>query len=111
MTTYILSFIFALAMILVAALISNLIQFEGGSNPKDPQKRKIWFWVIAILNPISCFLIGMYVLAPDPENSQIDYDDFIASLPIAVGAGFVIYILIGFILSKIFKNGKLANWF
>jgi hypothetical protein len=34
-----------------------------------------------------------------------------AALPIATAVGFVVYVLLGFILSKIFKNGKLGNWF
>ena len=58
MTTYIISVIFAAAMILIAALISIAIQYEGGSNPKDPKKRKIWFWVIAVINPIVNFLLS-----------------------------------------------------
>ena len=37
MTTYIISVIFAAARILIAALISVAIQYEGGSNPKDPK--------------------------------------------------------------------------
>lgn len=111
MNTYITSIIFAGFFILVAALISNMIQFEGGSNPKDPGKRKMWFWIIAILNPVLFYLLSAFVLAPNPENDQMVYDEYISSLPIAAGIGFVIYILIGFVLSKIFKNGKLGNWF
>ena len=30
---------------------------------------------------------------------------------IATGVCFVVYILLGFILSKIFKNKKIGNWF
>jgi len=111
MTTYIFGAILAGAMILTAAFISNLIQYQGGSNPKDPMKRKICFWVIAIINPIFYFLLGTFVLAPKSSDDQMVYDDYMASLPIATGVGFVLYILIGFILSKVFKNGKLGNWF
>ena len=34
----------ALAILLLAAIISILIQFEGGINPKDDNKRRIVFW-------------------------------------------------------------------
>lgn len=111
MTTYIFGAILAGAMILIAALISILIQFEGGSKPKDSRKRKIWFWIIAIINPIIFFLLGTFVLAPKSSEDQMVYDDYMASLPIATAVGFVLFIVIGFILSKVFKNGKLGNWF
>lgn len=111
MTSYIIAAIVAGAMILAAALISSAIQYKGGSNPNDPGKRKAWFWIIAILNPILFFCLGRFVLAPNPENDQMVFDDYMKVLPMATGAGFFIYIIIGFVLSKIFKNGKLGHWF
>jgi hypothetical protein len=39
------------------------------------------------------------------------YDDYMASLPIAAVIGFAVYIIIGFVFSKVFKNGKTGNWF
>ena len=111
MNSYITSIIAAGLFILIAALISNMIQFEGGSNPKDPGKRKMWFWIMAILNPVLFYVLSAFVLAPNPENDQMVYDDYMASLPIAAGIGFVEYLVLGFVLSKVFKNGKLGNWF
>ena len=108
MSTYILSIIFAAAVLLLAALISNMIQFEGGSNPKDSGKRKMWFWIFAILNPIIFYSIAAFVMAPSNRRELESWND---SLPIATIVGFVVYIILGFILSKIFKNGKIGNWF
>ncbi len=111
MTSYIIAAIVAGAMILFAALISTAIQYKGGTNPKDPQQRKTWFWIMAILNPVLFFLLGKFVLAPNPENDLMIYDYYMKVLPIATVAGFILYIIIGFVLSKIFKNGKLGHWF
>ncbi|WP_366183618.1 hypothetical protein [Flavobacterium ovatum] len=111
MTAYFISAIFAGAMILLAAFISNSIKFEGGSNPTDPGKRKMWFWIMAIINPIVCYTIGWLVLAPNAESKQMQFDEYMAVLPIATVVGFFIYIIAGFILSKIFINGKVGNWF
>ncbi len=111
MTSYIISAIVAGVMILLAALFSNAIKFEGGSNPKDPGKRKMWFWVIAILNPILFFVLARFVMAPNPADDQMVYDDYMKVVPIATAVGFVIYVIIGFVLSKMFKNGKLGHWF
>ena len=110
-TNYIIASIFAGAMILIAALISNAIKFEGGANPKDPGKRKMWFWIFAILNPILYFLIGGFVLVPNSADDQMIYDEYMAVVPFATAVGFVLYIIIGFVLSKMFKNGKLGQWF
>ena len=111
MTTYIISLIVAATMILLAALISNAIKFEGGANPKDPGKRKMWFWVMAIINPLVYFVLASFVLAPKADEDQMVYDDYMAIVPIATAVGFVVYIIIGFVLSKMFKNGKLGHWF
>jgi len=111
MTSYIIALIVAGAMILIAALISSAIQFKGGSHPKDPGQRKTWFWVIAVINPIVFFILGRFVLAPNPEDDQMVFDEYMKVLPIATGVGFVLYIVIGFVLSKIFRHGKLGHWF
>jgi sulfoxide reductase heme-binding subunit YedZ len=108
MSTYILSVIFAAAVLLIAALISNAIKFEGGANPKDPGKRKMWFWIFAILNPIIFYAIAAFVMAPSNRRELEAWND---SLPISTIVGFVVYIVLGFVLSKVFKNGKLGNWF
>lgn len=107
MITYILSFIFAAAVLLIAAFISNAIKFEGGPNPNDPGKRKKWFWIFAILNPIIFYLIAAFVMAPSNKKQLESWND---SLPIATIVGFVVYIILGFVLCKIFKNGKIGNW-
>jgi sulfoxide reductase heme-binding subunit YedZ len=111
MNSYITSIISAGLFILIAALISNAIKYQGGRDPKDPKKRRIWFWILAILNPVLFYILSAFVISPNPDNDQIVYDEYMASLPIAAGIGFVVYVFLGFILSKVFKNGRLGNWF
>ena len=36
---------------------------------------------------------------------------YVHALSLGTAAGFVLYLLLGFILSKIFKNGKIGHWF
>jgi sulfoxide reductase heme-binding subunit YedZ len=108
-TAYIISVVTALAFLLLSVFIANAIKFEGGSSPKDPRKRKSWFWNLAVLNPVVNFLLGYFVFIPD-ENVMI-VNKYVSALSIGTGIGFVLYIIIGFVLSKIFKNGKLGNWF
>ncbi|HTE01456.1 MAG TPA: hypothetical protein VK668_19350 [Mucilaginibacter sp.] len=108
-SAYIISAIIALIILLLSALIANAIKFEGGSKPKDPQKRKIWFWVLAFVNPGIIFLLGYFVFKPD-ANLMI-LNNYINALSIGTIAGFFLYIVLGFVLSKIFANGKLGHWF
>lgn len=108
MNTYILSIIFAAVVLLIAALISNAVKYEGGANPKDPGKRKMWFWVFAIINPVLFYVIAAFVMVPSSKKESTQWLD---ALPVATIIGFVVFIVLGFVMSKIFKNGKLGNWF
>ncbi len=108
-TAYIISVSTALLFLLLSAVIANAIKYEGGSNPKDPKRRKIWFWILAVLNPTVGFLLGYFVFKPDVNIMELN--NYTNALSIGTGIGFVLYIVLGFILSKVFRNGKIGNWF
>lgn len=106
---YIITLITALLLLLLSAIIANAIKFEGGSNPKDPQARKAWFWVFAIVNPALAFLVGYFIFKP--EANIMIVNKYVSALSMGTAIGFVVYILLGFILSKVFSNGKIGHWF
>ena len=108
MLTYIISIIFAAVVLLIAAVIANAIKFEGGNDPQDPKNRKIWFWILAVLNPALFYVIAAFVMAPNNRSALEEWKD---SLPVATVIGFVAYIILGFVLSATIKNGKINNWF
>lgn len=108
-TAYTVSIIITLVILFIAAIIANLIKFEGGSRPKDPKVRKLWFWVLCLINPILIFLLGFFVFMPDGNRMVIK--NYLSALTIGTVAGFFLYIVLGFILSRIFTNGKLGHWF
>ncbi len=108
-TAYVISGITTLVLLLIAALIATAINYERGSRPKDAGKRRTWFWLLAALNPAIIFLLGYYLFKPDANIMIVKR--YIHALSIGTAAGFVFYILLGFILSKIFKNGKIGHWF
>ncbi len=108
MSAYILSGIFAAMMIVVTALISSAIRYEGGANPKDPTKRKMWFWILAIGTPLIFYILAAGVIAPSSKRALQDWID---SLPLATVLSFLLYVIFGFALSKVLKNGKISNWF
>lgn len=108
-SAYIIAVIISLAILLLAAIIANAIKFEGGSRPKDPKKRRIWFWVLAFVNPAMIFLLGYFVFKPDANIMIVS--NYITALSIGTIAGFFLYLVLGFVLSKTFKNGKIGHWF
>lgn len=109
-TAYVMGIAISLIFLIIAALISNSIKFEGGSNPKDPRKRKMWFWTLAGFMPALNFLLGFLLIRPGIKNPMFQ-QQYNSALGISTILAVVIYILLGFILSKVFKNGKLGNWF
>lgn len=108
--TYIWAIIFALGFLLIAIVISNLIKFEGGTNPKDPGKRRLWFWVLAILAPIAFFLYNVLLVSPTLTKGPAA-DKFAMHPPIASAVVLITYLILGFVLAKIMSRGKLGNWF
>ena len=108
-SAYIITIITALIFVLLSALIANAIKFEGGSNPKDPRTRKTWFWILAIVNPALAFLIGYFIFIPDANVMVVN--NYVSALSMGTAIGFMLYILMGFILSKVFANGKIGHWF
>jgi len=108
-TAYVISGIIALVLLLLATLISTAINFETGSRPKDPGRRRAWFWTIAALNPAITFLLGYYIFKPTANIMIVKR--YVHALSMGTLIGFVLYIVLGFVLSKIFKNGKISHWF
>ena len=77
-------------------------------HPKDGKKRRLWFWVLAILAPSVAFTVTFFLLAP---TKKVEYDKFMSALPIGTGIGFVLYVALGFVFSRMFKHGKMGCWF
>ena len=108
--TYMIAIVFIVGFLLLAMLISTMIKYEGGTHPKDPGKRKMWFWIVGILAPITFFLYNFLAVIPNvargPAASKFSMHPLIAT-----GIVLVAYVLLGFILSKLMKRGKIGNWF
>ena len=110
LSAYIMAIIIAVVFLLIAALISNSIKFEGGTNPGDPAKRRLTFWIFAILCPVVDLIYGFLIVRPSINVPSL-VDKYTTALMISAGVALVIYILLGFIISKVFVHGKIGNWF
>ncbi len=107
---YLIGAICFIVFLLISVLIANAIAYESGVNPKDPAKRKLWFWILGILCPIATFLtlyFGWYNDIKIPAKAE----SFMSATMISTFASLVLYIVFGYILSKVFSHSKLKSWF
>lgn len=92
---------------LAAVVIANLIVFK----PRNPgtTSRRVWFWVLCVCSGIVAFVvnyfIGNSIRVPSLQSSYHMHS------AIASGIAIVLYIVIGFIVSKLFANSKVGTWF
>lgn len=109
-TAYMLGFIFYVVFILISVVIANVIKYQPGTTPKDPMKRKIWFWILGVLCPVVVFAVGdlgFYATIKVASKANT----FMNHLLISTVLSFACYIISGWALSKVFKHGKLSSWF
>ena len=106
-SAYMSGVITSLVLILVSGLIAKSISFKPDLT--DVSKRKLWFWVLAILCPIITFGITFAIYSGIKGKSA--QNTYMTAMCISAVVSFVIYVVLGFIAAKTNKNGKLGNWF
>lgn len=97
----------SLVLILVSGLIAKSISFQPDLS--DVSKRKLWFWVLAILCPIITFGITFAIYSGIRARSA--QESYMVAMCISAAVSFILYVVLGFIAAKANKNGKLGNWF
>lgn len=127
MTPIIVGVLAALVFILLAILVANMIKFDPGANPKDKQKRRLWFWILGVLATVVAFVVIYFAFPPitsievfsnmrgvtqdDIKDFKVNYHNYMLWSGIATAGTFVLYVLMGLVLSKLFKTKKIGNWF
>lgn len=106
-SAYMSGVITSLVLILISGLIAKSISFKPDLT--DVSKRKLWFWVLAILCPIITFGITFAIYSGIKGKSA--QNTYMVATCIATVISFILYVVLGFIAAKTNKNGKLSNWF
>lgn len=108
--TYMFAVMTAIVMIGIAILVASMIQFQSGANPKDRMKRKIWFWILAVLTPVIFFLYNLFLVLPNikagPAMKKFSLHNGLSPV-----VAFVLFVVFGIVISKLFKRKKVGNWF
>ena len=110
MNAYVISLLVAIAAMLIAIIASNAVDYKPGVNSKDVTTRRIWFWVMGVLTPVISWVI-CYFLVYETARGKTHKADAMQAMCIAVAVFFVLYILVGWILSMVFNNKKIGTWF
>lgn len=106
-TAYMWAIVIAVVFFIGAIISANLIDYKP-RNPGTTQRR-VWFWALCVTGVITGFIINFFIgQGIDVPSRQADYNVH-AAIGAAIALG--VYIVCGFILSKIFRNSKLGTWF
>lgn len=109
-------------LLLVAIFSSNAVAFRPSGT--DNATRKILFWVFAVATPIcafvtnifTCHVYGEEIFAETytftkGESIAEKFAELLTNISIVSLCAFLVFVIIGFLLSKIFKSSKLGSWF
>lgn len=110
MSAYVIGVVVFIVMLLIAAIVANAIAYQPGTNPTDPGKRKMWFWILGALTPVFTFVLSYFIVYTGIKMATVQ-DKYMTAMCISTAVSFVLYVVSGFMLSKIFKHGKLSSWF
>ncbi|MDE6444231.1 MAG: hypothetical protein K2K64_07415 [Muribaculaceae bacterium] len=105
------AYMWALVIMVIFFLAAILIAIAIPYKPNDPgtTTRKISFWILCVLSSVTGFVVN-YILATGIVV-PVTKASYVTNSGIAAGVAFVIFIIIGFVCSKLFPNSKVGTWF
>lgn len=106
-TAYIWSAVVFIIFFLVVILIANMVPYKPNNTGRIT--RRIWFWVFSVITFAVAFLINLAVAGGIAIQSQ--KDEYINNSIIGACAAFVLYVVLGLVISKIFPKTKVGTWF
>ncbi|MCQ2224484.1 MAG: hypothetical protein MJZ14_02005 [Paludibacteraceae bacterium] len=107
-TAYLISGIACIVLFLLALVFSNGVNYEPDKS--DVRKRKIIFWVFNIVSLLGGLALN-YFLELKGIRVPSKAESYLIHMAIAAVVFFVLYIVIGFVLSKVCKGKKVETWF
>lgn len=105
---YVIAIIAAIVTLLVAVLISNGVDFRPDMS--DVSKRKTIFWVVSILSIILSIAVAFAFVYTDCKTGS-KKSAFMLHESIGAALSWIVYLVLGIIISKANPKGKLGSWF
>ncbi len=107
-SVYIIGCVVAAIVLGLSVFVANGIKFQPDSS--DVKSRKTWFWIISFLAPLLTFALA-YIMIYSGLKVPAQKQACMIAMCIAAGVSWVIYVILGLVVSKAFKNKKVGNWF
>ncbi len=108
--TYVLALATVFIFLGLSLLVAQSIAYEGGKNPQDASKRRMWFFVLGAIAFLLFFMYNYFYVKSTILNAalQAKFTDtnLMATLVVVIS-----YFLLGFVLSKVLKNAKFGTIF
>jgi Na+/H+-dicarboxylate symporter len=103
--TYVYAIIVAIAAVVLAFIIANLIKYGGGKNATDHIKRRVWYIIIGSIAPIGFFLYNaLYVsnyITKAPLQAKFSIANILTTL-FLLG----VYVALGIVTMLIMRRSK-----
>lgn len=106
--TYVLGVVFAIIMLLIAAVVAKSIYSVPDGS--DITKRKRWFWGLSVVAPVLFSLYNYFFIINNIKGLP-NIGKFKTTIAISFVVMLVVYILFGVLISFVFKKGKVGDWF
>lgn len=106
-TAYICSAVVLVIFFVVAIVLAHAVKRD--ETHTGAGLRRLWFWILAVLTLSVSFLINLWV--SHGIHQEIVRQHYINNSIVGAGAAFVLFVAIGFLLSKAFKTSKIGTWF
>ena len=105
------AYVWALLICLFCILISAGIAFMIPNKPggSDIGKRRLWYWVIFVLTVAVSFGINVYIA--NTISIPTRHSAYMTAAAISTGVAALLYIIIGWLMSKGMSRTKLGSWF
>jgi amino acid transporter len=107
-TTYIFSVVYVVVFIFIAIIIASLIPWQGGSHDKSYVKRRVWFIILGCISFICFFCYNDFVVMERIKNVAFQAK-FMNCIGISVGIIIGLYLIISFIIMKVFPKSKFGS--
>jgi quinol-cytochrome oxidoreductase complex cytochrome b subunit len=103
--TYMFAIIIGIIALVLAFFIASIIKWQGGKNPKDHIKRRVWFVIIGLIAFFAFFLynslyVSSYITKPPLQDKWVT-DNILATL-IALG----VYVIAGVLTMLMMRGSK-----
>jgi integral membrane sensor domain MASE1 len=105
---YICAIVASVFALVLAIFLSNNVAYKP--NLSDVRKRKAIFWFSSIVAPVVSALLAYLFVYLDLKTGS-KKSTFMLHMFIGLAVSWIVYVILGFVVSKVNKQGKLGSWF